>query len=240
MASKLLRSRTLIGWVFPLMILGGLTVATRWSMSAPPESSTENNSPPKVPADSKAALASFNELIGGWRGVGMPRRGSNVGAWFETADWVWDFKEKTPAIKYDVKQSQLLKSARLTWNPAQKQFQLKAILPDDSTREYQGKLSDAKKLVLESPADEAGQSHRITITQLNEKRTLVLHEKRTGQGSYRRVAEVGYTRAGTSLAVEGAGELECVVTGGKGTMAVSLPGQNLLRLLQRLQASLRR
>jgi YHS domain-containing protein len=39
------------------------------------------------------------------------------------------------------------------------------------------------------------------------------------------VAEVGYTREGTSLAVEGFGELECIVTGGKGTMAVSYQGK---------------
>ena len=63
------------------------------------------------------------------------------------------------------------------------------------------------------------------MTPLNEKRTLVLHEQRTGKSIYRRVAEVGYTRAGTSLAVEGAGEIECIVTGGKGTMPVTYEGK---------------
>lgn len=48
---------------------------------------------------------------------------------------------------------------------------------------------------------------------------LVLHEKlRAKQSFYSRIAEVGYTRQGTSLAIEGTGEPECVVTGGKGTM----------------------
>jgi YHS domain-containing protein len=203
-------------------ILGGLIFATRGSVSAPPESTAVETVPP---ADAKEALASFNELIGDWRGVGMPRRGSAVGAWSETALWVWEFTDKTPAILYEVKDSQLLKTARLTWDAEKKQFRLKASLADDSTREYVGKLDEANKLVLESPADDAGNSHRITVTQLNEKRTLVLHEQRTGQGLFRRVAEVGYTRAGTSLAVEGAGELECVVTGGKGTMPVSYQGK---------------
>jgi YHS domain-containing protein len=155
----------------------------------------------------------------------MPKRGSQAGAWIESAEWVWDFQEKTPALCYNVKQGQLLESGRLTWDPEQKQFRLKATLPNDSIRDYFGKLDDAKKLVLESATDEAGKSHRITVTQLNEKRTLVLHEERTGQAPYRRVAEVGYTREGTSLAVEGFGELECVVTGGKGTMKVSYQGK---------------
>src|SRR5690606_22164264 len=126
-----------------------------------------------VPADAKQALASFNNLIGEWRGVGQPRRGSNVGAWFETAEWVWDFDEKTPALRYEVKAGQLLRSARLTWDLERKQFHLKASLPDESTREYAGTLDENQKLVLDSAADAAGVSHRITVMQLNEKRTLV-------------------------------------------------------------------
>ena len=51
-----------------------------------------------APADSKTvqkkALGEFNSLIGGWRGTGQPRRGSNKGAWRETAEWVWDFTDE--------------------------------------------------------------------------------------------------------------------------------------------------
>lgn len=216
------QSQAVVRRVFYATIFAGVLFATAWGNSDPPDTvatQVDANSDPKE------ALANFNDLIGEWRGVGMPKRGSQVGAWIETSEWVWDFQEKTPAIRYDVKQGQLLKTARLTWDPEQKQFHLKATLPDDSIREYQGKLDDAKRLVLESAADDAGKSHRITVTQLNEKRTLVLHEERTGQSPYRRVAEVGYTREGTSLAVEGFGELECVVTGGKGTIQVSYQGK---------------
>ncbi len=215
-------SKMLIPLVLVGIVLGGGLFAIRGSASAQSEAKATESSPP---TDAKEALQSFNELIGEWRGVGMPRRGSQVGAWIESAEWVWDFQEKTPSILYDVKKGQLLESARLTWNPDQKQFHLKVTLPNEEVREYAGILDEAKKLVLESTADDAGKSHRITLTQLNEKRTLVLHEERSGQGLYRRVAEVGYTREGTSLAVEGFGELECVVTGGKGTMAVSYQGK---------------
>ena len=45
---------------------------------------------PNVAAQ-KAGLSEFNGLVGGWRGVGQPRRGSNVGAWTETSEWVWHF-----------------------------------------------------------------------------------------------------------------------------------------------------
>lgn len=216
-ASKALARLVLAG-----VMLGGTIFALRGIASAQSKPEPAGTAPP---ADPKEALASFNDLIGQWRGVGMPKRGSQVEAWIESAEWVWDFQEKAPAVRYDVKKGQLLKSARLTWDPEQKQFHLKATLPDDSTRKYAGKLDESNRLVLESAAADNGKSHRITVTQLNEKRTLVLFEERTGQGLYRRVAEVGYTREGTSLAVEGFGELECIVTGGKGTIAVSYQGK---------------
>ena len=202
-----------------VFLLGGLVFIGRGGVSAPPETSK-----PAI-TDPKEALASFNELIGEWRGVGQPRRGSNVGAWFETAEWVWDFEEKIPAIRYDVKKGQLLKTARLSWDAEEQKFRLKAVLPDDTTREYAGRLDESNKLILESAPDPAGVRHRMTVRQLNENRTLVLHEKRTGQGVFTRIAEVGYTRQGTSLAVEGTGDLECIVTGGKGTIAVSYEGK---------------
>ncbi len=214
------------GVVVGVLTLGAMFAFLQRTHSAPPMvSPAVVATSAKVPADSKEALAKLNELIGEWRGVGMPRRGSRVGAWMESAEWVWDFKEKTPAVRYDIEKGKLLTSARLTWDAKDQKFHLKATLPDKASRQYQGDFDNAGKLVLESPADKENTSYRITVTPLNEKRTLVLHEQRTGEGFYRRIAEVGYTRAGTSLAVEGAGEIECIVTGGKGTIKVSFEGK---------------
>ena len=173
----------------------------------------------------RAALEEFNSLIGGWRGAGQPRRGSNRGAWSETAKWVWQLKSDTPALRYDVKKGKLLKSALLTYLPKNKVYRLDAKLADDEKRQYEGRL-DKKKLVLESPDDTEGTRHRLTITRLNEKRTLVLFERRrTGRSRYSRVAEVGYTRAGTKLAEVGGGSPQCIVTGGKGTSTIVYKGK---------------
>jgi hypothetical protein len=175
-------------------------------------------------ATEKAALAAFNGLIGDWRGAGQVRRGSNQGAWTETAAWVWDF-ENGIAIDYDVADGRHLKSARLTWDAESKSFQLAATMPDDSTRTYRGRL-EKDKLIAESEPDASGEVHRLTLTQLNEKRTLVLFEKRrTVQKSWQRVAEVGYTREGTRLADSDSSGPECVVTGGLGTIAVAYKGE---------------
>lgn len=187
------------------------------------DSHADNSSKPTVSA--KQALGVFNPLIGGWRGVGQPKRSSRVGAWQETAEWVWDFSGKQTAIRYDVKGGKLLSSAKLSYSPESAEYTLTTTQPDKSTRTHVGK-QDGNKTVLQSQPDSDDYIHRVTITQLNEKRTIVFFERRKQtQSFYFRVASVGYTRAGTSLAVEGANDLECIVSGGKGTIKVSHKGK---------------
>lgn len=181
---------------------------------------------PEAKAAVQAGLEEFNGLIGGWRGAAQPVRNSTRGAWTEKAEWVWEIKKDAVSLRYEIKDGQALHSARLTYDPEAKLYHLTASLPDKSMRDYTGKL-DGNKLILDSQPDADGMVHRMTVTQLNEKRTLVLFEKRPAAGErYSRVVEVGYTREGTTLAVEGAGEPECIVSGGKGTMQVSYKGKN--------------
>ena len=59
----------------------------------------------------KDALAEFNDLIGGWRGTGQPRRGSARGAWRENAEWVWEFDDDAVSIRYDVSDGKLMTTA---------------------------------------------------------------------------------------------------------------------------------
>jgi YHS domain-containing protein len=201
----------------PFFTFVGLAISAASVFAAPP-AETPNKA-------SKEALSQFNSMIGGWRGTAQPRRGSAAGSWRESAEWVWDFSQPAPAIRYVVTDGKLLKSVRMTFDDKANQFRATAELPDGSTREYAGKLND-DKLILESQPDAKNEIHRLTVTRLNDKRTIVLFEKKraTSRG-LARVAEVGYTREGTRLAVEGADGPECVVTGGKGTIAISYKGQ---------------
>lgn len=175
---------------------------------------------PAVSDAAKSALSELNDLIGGWRGVGQPKRGSTQGAWLESAEWVWDFSSEV-ALRYKVEKGKLLTGAALTYDPKSQRYRLHAQFAGDAAREYAGQFDDDQRLVLDSQPDD-GYEYRVTITRLNAKRTLVLHERRqTDQKFFTRIAEIGYTRQGTSLADAGAGEPQCIVTGGKGTIAVS-------------------
>ena len=104
-------------------------------------------------------------------------------------------------------------------------FTLQATMADKTKRTYNGRPGAKGALVLESQPDKKGLVHRLTIRSLNEKRTLLLHERRRASSKfYTRVAGVGYTRAGTRLAAANTGPL-CIVTEGKGTSKVSYKGK---------------
>ena len=170
------------------------------------------------------ALESLNSVIGQWRGTGQVRRGSNAGAWRQTSEFVWDFTQQSPAIRYIVTGGELTESAMITWSP-DTHFQLELKEPDGDERTYRGNW-EGGKLILESEPDAENVRYRLSITPLNEKRTLVLHEKTSAGGSsYFRIAEVGHTRAGTRLALPGGGQRECVVTGGTAQTAVTYKGE---------------
>ena len=199
----------------------------------------EKTAGPKDKADrsaAKSALSQFQDLVGGWNGTGQTKRGSIVGAWREKGDWRWKFEGNLIALEYRVEEGKLLKSAWLTFDPANKSYRLKTTEPIEGKtetveRQYTGTLVE-KKLVFDSLGDKESlngkdaEGRRITITRLNEKRTLMLFERKgASQNFYSRVAEVGYTREGTRLAESDQTGPECVVTGGAGTIKVNYKGE---------------
>jgi hypothetical protein len=166
------------------------------------------------------ALQEFNLLVGTWRGVGQLKRGSQVGAWQEHAESLWELKPQSQGIRWNIESGKQWKSALLSYNDEKKQYTLTATLSDDSTREYRGTLEE-KRLVLDSEVDDKNEIHRVTVNVLNENRLTFLIEKRGEKQSFQtRVAEIAYQREGTRLAAAGASAHECVVTGGLGTISV--------------------
>jgi YHS domain-containing protein len=176
-------------------------------------------------AQARAALEEFNALIGGWRGVGQPKRNSSKDAWTETGEWVWEISKSDASLHFTVKEGKLLHAGVLTYDIAKKRYTFAATLPDKSKRTYSGTLA-GKKLALETEPDDSGKVHQIVLTLLNEKRTLILfQERRHSERLFTRIAEVGYTREGTKLAEEGGQGPECIVTGGKGTISMTYKGK---------------
>lgn len=202
-------------WLVLLLLIG---LGAAW---ADPPAAT-------APVDLKAqkdALAHWNSLVGGWRGTGQPRRGSNVGAWREDNNWAWQFSETEAALVGTVGKGTLASTLKITAGAGAGIYALEWTSPDKTVRKLSGKIEDGKLVLLSAP-DDQNEVYRVTLTLLNELRTLILFEKRKAdQQSYNRIAEVGYTREGARLAGAGSGGPECVVTGGLGTIKVQHGGQ---------------
>jgi YHS domain-containing protein len=176
-------------------------------------------------------LESLQDLVGGWKGVGQPERGSTRGAWTEQSDWRWDFTGKKPAILFAAPAGKHLVEGRITAGDAGK-FHLEAKATDGKLRPFTGERDAEGTLTFTADKTDASAANstesvpqRLTLRLRAEgARLVVLLERRTGGEQFARLAEVGYTRVGSNFG-QGSGGPECVVTGGAGTMTVTYKGK---------------
>lgn len=172
-------------------------------------------------------LKPLNSLIGDWRGIGQPKRGSRIGAWSEKISCVWDFSTPLPAVTITSDGGLQFQKLVLKWDVKDGKLLLDQNM-EGTVRRYTGKMPEEwpAKILLTSAPEQNGTTFRCTIQQLTDIRVTLLLEKRTSPtGSFRRIAEVGYTRAGAKLAVAGGNQRKCVVTGGLGTIPVTYEGK---------------
>lgn len=176
--------------------------------------------------DSRTALERLNVLIGEWRGVGQPKRGSRQGAWSEQSHWVWDFSnKKVPALSLATQRSRQIRSLRIEFDSKLGQYVMTAALGEDPKQKpvVLTAKPDAKKLVFNQKSKGSAETLRISLRILSEKRVTLLVEK--GKTRFSRAFGVGYTRAGTSIVGRGDGKPVCVVTGGTASIRVTHKGK---------------
>ena len=183
------------------------------------------DTPTKISRDAAIEfLKPFDSVIGEWKGTGQPKRGSNAGAWLESANWVWDFSDDVTRLRCDTERGKLFQSMELRPNSAD-EFEIHVEAPDGRKTRFRGKR-ESKKLVATAEVASAGFEQRVTLTILSENRVLfLLEKKKPNQRRWARFAGIGYTRKGVSLAAKGNGQPECVVTGGLGTIRVEHAGR---------------
>lgn len=181
--------------------------------------------PSQREADQKA-LGPLQAYIGGWRGVGQVRRGSNKGAWTEEADWAWKFQNQRACLSFNSPNGKYFHNGRIATTDKPGEFVWIGTLADGKTVvRYRGTL-DKGNLVLTAEEERANLPARISVrTVANGDRLVVLYERRLGDGDrFLRLSEVGYTRKGSGFG-GGSSYPECVVTGGHSTMTVEYKGQ---------------
>jgi hypothetical protein len=186
-----------------------------------------DDQPPADLAAQKERLAKMQLLVGEWRGVGQPQRGSTKDSWIAEAQWAWSFDEGAAALVGTLPKGRYFKSLRLTPGKDEGTFELAAALADEeATITYSGKLDETDRLVLAAAEPREGLPARISLRFVAEgARMLVLLEKKSATSDQlTRLAEVGYTRQGSGFG-KNVSQRECVVTGGLGTIEVSFEGK---------------
>jgi len=179
----------------------------------------------KQAASAREALQPFNDLVGVWRGTGIPsgtREEQQKGFWTETLECEWQFKGGDAWIKIVFDKGKYYTSGELRYLPGKGSFELVLQTLSKEKVSFIGKLQN-KVLALDRTTDKDVQ--RLVFTLLHPNRFLYRYEVRPAEKTFfSKVYQVGATKEGVPFAT-GDGKPECIVSGGLGTMAVSYKGQ---------------
>jgi len=180
-------------------------------------------------ADDRSALTPLQDFIGDWKGVGKPKRNARPkDFWQERASWSWAFEEGRARLALTSSKARYLCSGALSAVAEDRGlYRLDAVLGNGKTKlRYEGRLNERGSLVLEAKQETTfKQAARVTMrTVANGDRLLMLYERKVGATTWMRMGEVGFTRVGSAFGKAAKG-IECIVTGGKGTIPVSYKGK---------------
>jgi ribosomal protein L24E len=170
------------------------------------------------PDANKEALKALGEFMGQWKGDGQSKTGK-MENWKESAEWSWDLKSEEPSLKFKVTGGKQISEGVLKYLPEKKKYQLTAKTVDGKDLVFLGEIK-TKRLTLVADEAESKDKYTVEMSTNNDGARFVYNVavQKKGVGLAKRLAEVGLTREGVSLA--GGKKPECVVTGGLGTMAV--------------------
>jgi YHS domain-containing protein len=203
-----------------LILFCGLLIGAAFAAAAPDDAASAG------PA-ADPALQPLQDFVGKWKGVGQVRRGSTQGAWIEQADWRWDFKDGKAAIVFAAPESKHLVEGRITPS-ADAKLTLSAKTAAGGKIDYAGTrdIADGSLTFTRDDVPE-GAPQRVVLRFAADKQRLVAAlERRIGGGdSFARLAEVGYTRAGSNFGKDGGSGPVCIVTGGSAEIAVGHAGK---------------
>jgi len=173
----------------------------------------------------KKALATLQKYVGTWKGAGQVRRGSTQGAWIEESEWMWQFDKQGAAIVLKSAKGKFVTQLELRAAEQQGAFVATAKTPQGAVLQFAGKLDDSGRLVLVNKDPQNQTVGRISIrTVAAGKRMIVMYEKLLTGTLYTRLGELGSTRKG-SMFGGGVTMIECIVSGGKGTIPVMYNGK---------------
>lgn len=186
-------------------------------------------SPGDMPAkpNAKAALQTFNDLIGSWKGTGTPEGTPSEirrGFWTETIAWEWQIKKDDVFLKASFEKGKHFTGGELRYLPDKDVYQFKVRTPEKETLSFKGPFKD-QVLTLERQDKEKPETQRLILTLLHSNRFLYRYEiKSANRPVFVKRYEVGATKEGESFTGAAATIPECIVSGGKGRLTLEYKG----------------
>lgn len=184
------------------------------------------------------ALSEFNGFVGEWRGVAQPKRGSSAGAWSEKCKVAWQFASGSSGLVFRLDPGRQFRTLTLSVPKSSGDSSNGPILIAEDSNGQKFELSREVSTTGEerksaedgvwSFASDSSQDaqRRCTIRAISEIRmTLLFEERASATASWKRLSEIGLTRAGEKLAKGNTGGPVCIVTGGLGTIRVEHEGK---------------
>src|SRR5262245_48961889 len=176
----------------------------------------------------RMALQPFQSLIGTWKGTGVPegsRDEKQKGFWTETITWQWQFDGDDAWLKAAFDKGKYFSSAELRPLSKANRFRLIVTAANRETATFEGELQE-ERLVLDRVDEKTKETHRLTLRLLHSNRVTYLYDvKPDGKTLFVKKYQVGATKEGEPFAAAGSSDPECIVSGGKGTIAVSHAGK---------------
>jgi YHS domain-containing protein len=179
------------------------------------------------PADddnpTKEALQALNEYIGSWKGAGSNTSKSEN--WSEKSSWAWRFKGDESWLMVEFKDGKDLSKGDLRYLADKKKYQLTALDKKDNKLVFEGELKKGY-LTLDRVDAKSGDTLRLTMNVAGDGVRFIYSMQRKAKGTtvFTKLYQVDFSKEGESLA-GGGKEKECIVTGGRGTIAVSYMGK---------------
>jgi hypothetical protein len=172
----------------------------------------------------KEALQELNDYIGGWKGTGTSEKDKRL-IWKETMDWTWRFqKGKEPTLVFTIDKGRYFKKGEIRYLPARKVYELTLEDVSGKGRVFEGAFAK-KKLFLERKDTDHKEKQKLELYLPGDGGRLVYTYwvKPEDRTLYGREFQVGYSRPDETV-VAGGKKVECIVTGGLGTIPVMYKG----------------
>lgn len=180
----------------------------------------------KQAQETKEALQALQDYIGSWKGNGTSEKNKSE-IWNEKVAWSWRFKGQDAWLTLDFSQSRVFKNGEIRYLPDKKVYELTLLDKKDNKQILRGKLTGPKKdkLVLERQDAETKETHQLALNMAagGIGSVYTYSTKPENRTIYTRQWQLRFTKEGESFATAKK-QVECVVTGGLGTMPVSYKG----------------